>query len=111
MTATNSGAKYYWPWYGYTTGCGTTYTYNTYTYNTYATDSNGIQYATVELGVFRAARWRAPERRPSPSGRAPETADRLAAEQWPRRMFWTDACPEPITWAERRRFSPRSAAG
>ncbi|WP_131764852.1 hypothetical protein [Candidatus Protofrankia californiensis] len=50
MTVTSSGAKHYWPWYGYTTGCGTTYTYNTY-----ATDSNGIQYATVELGVFRGS--------------------------------------------------------
>ncbi|WP_131772032.1 MULTISPECIES: hypothetical protein [Protofrankia] len=50
VTVPNRGAKHYWPWHGYTTGCGTTYTYNTY-----AIDSNGIQYATVELGVFKGS--------------------------------------------------------
>jgi hypothetical protein len=47
VTIPYRGAKHYWPWHGYTTGCG-----RTFTYNTYANDSNGIHYATVELGLF-----------------------------------------------------------
>ncbi|MER6130039.1 hypothetical protein ABT173_47330 [Streptomyces sp. NPDC001795] len=51
VTIPYHGAKHYWPWHGCTTGCG-----RTYTYNTYAQDSNGIHYATVELGLFRGSR-------------------------------------------------------
>ncbi|WP_328318105.1 hypothetical protein [Streptomyces sp. NBC_00388] len=65
VTLTNSGAKHYWPWHGYTTGCGTSYTYDTY-----ANDSNGIQYATLDVGVFsgstlKGLREASPSRRPS----------------------------------------------
>ncbi|MGW7529007.1 hypothetical protein [Streptomyces sp. NPDC054783] len=51
VTIPYHGANHYWPWHGYTTGCG-----RTYTYNTYAQDPNGIHYATVELGLFRGSR-------------------------------------------------------
>ncbi|WP_086723321.1 hypothetical protein [Streptomyces carpinensis] len=66
VTIPYHGAKHYWPWHGYTTGCG-----RTYTYNTFAKDTNGIHYATVELGVFsgstlKGTRDAAPSRRPSP---------------------------------------------
>ncbi|MER6465434.1 hypothetical protein ACWC4D_36240 [Streptomyces sp. NPDC001288] len=50
VTVPYHGSTHYWPWHGYTTRCG-----REFTYNTYANDSNGIHYATVEIGLFNGS--------------------------------------------------------
>lgn len=50
VTVPYHGGTHYWPWHGYTTRCG-----REFTYNTYANDSNGIHYATVEIGLFNGS--------------------------------------------------------